>query len=158
MGFDLDELEPHDTALLALEELRASARWFEQAADSERIGAEVALLLRDAAAAVRDEHERLIERVRERFGDLMPAERVRRDAAKRPAWLVQLPGSDITAEELLEVAISEQEEQYQFFLQQEAEASDPWLRSVLADLATQAKHRVILLEEEREGIVDRDGA
>ncbi len=113
----------------------------------------------EAAASTRSFADDLEGRVAEQFGPAKAAEDTLLYHTKRPAWLVVAGReTDYTAEELLEVATSEQEEHYQFFLQEQDEVDDPWVRRLFRELSGHARRLVLYLEGEREGVVDRDGA
>ena len=166
MPFELIDLSPREAALLSLEYLRASSRWFEEAADENAYGPEVAGLFAEAAAGARAAGQDLEGAIVDRFGQIEGSEPLRQHL-KRPNWLVPAESaesrdtstdvSEITAEEILETALSEQEEHYQFFVRQESETDDTWLRERFAGLASYARQLVVALEEEREVVLEREG-
>lgn len=157
MPFDFSELDERETALLALEYLRANARWCEQAAEETQYGAEITGTLCEVGAANRGFARDLAVRIEEHFGSVegLAEETVR--GLKRPDWLVDVTSEVTTGRDVLEVATAEQEEHYQFFLQQESEVEDPWLQQMFADLAGHARRAIVFLEEEREDVIELEG-
>lgn len=157
MPFDTSDLDTRETALLALEYVRNGARWFEEAAQEQRYGDEVLRVLSEVAAANREFAGDLEIRIEEHFGTAGEFEVKRVRGLKRPDWLVEATSPVTTRRDVLEVATAEQEEHYQFFLQEESEVDDPWLQRLFGDLGRHARRVLVFLEEEREGILDQEG-
>jgi len=158
LPFDYSDLDAAETALLALEYLRASARWFEDAARSSASDGEAERMMSEVASSSRAFADDLERRITDQFGAVRSSERLLQARTKRPDWLVRVGETDYSTEELLEVATSEQEEYYQFFVQQQDEVEDRWVEALFRELAEHARRLVVYLEGERQGVLDRDGA
>lgn len=155
MAFDYAELEPHEIALLALEYLKSNAHWLEQAA-AECGEGEVSRVLTEVAAQTHDFANELDVSIAEHFsGRTRNAEAPSR-RLNRPPDLLEAEQGDLSAEELLEAATAEHEESYQFFLQEANEVEEDWVREMFERLSEHARRVVVVLEEERERILDED--
>jgi len=159
MVFEYGDLDAVEVALLALEHLRDSARWLEESSDAATLGEEPARVMKEAAGSILDLHDRVELRLAERFGDEIPEgagleARLRR----KPSFVsIRGPGPEVEPRDVLEIASTEQEETYQFFLEEAQEIEDPWLRDLFEEVAVHAHSVVLFLEGEREAIVDAEG-
>lgn len=159
MVFEYAGLDAVEVALVALEHLRDSARWLEESSDAATVGDEAARMMTEAAASILDLHDRVEARLAERFGDEIPegaglAARLRR----KPSLVsVRGPGPDVEPRDVLEVATAEQEETYQFFLEEAEAIDDPWLRDLFEEIAAHSHSVVLFLEGERQLLVDAEG-
>jgi hypothetical protein len=155
MAFDYSDLDPHEIALLALEYLKANAHWLELAAGECEEG-EVSRVLVGVADQTHVIADDLDAAIAEHFdGRTRDAEHTS-ERLGRSADIVEAEVADLTTEDLLEAATSEHEESYQFFVQETEEVEDPWVRELFERLAKHARRMVVLLEEERERVLDDD--
>lgn len=156
MPFDYSELEPQEIALLALEYLKINAHWLEQAASEVGEG-EVSRVLAEVALETHGFADDLDASIAEQFGGRTRAAEVPSERLNRAPNLVEVDAAELTVEDLLEAATAEQEESYQFFMQEANELEDPWVREMFERLSQHARKMVVLLEEERERIQDDEG-
>lgn len=159
MVFEYADLETVEVALLALEHLRDTARWLEESSDAATVGEEPARMMTEAAGSILDLHDRVEVRLAERFGDEIPEGAGLAARLRRRPTIVSLRGlgAEVEPRDVLEVASAEQEETYRFFLQEATEVEDPWLRELFEELADHAHSVVLLLEGEREALLDAEG-
>lgn len=160
MGFQYEDLESSEVAALAVEYLRSAAEWLEEA-EAGVVPDEVRRVLAAAGRSTREFHEAVRARVRDRYGDEIPTTRRLSHRLRRRQDLVSYddlalePASGALA--LLEVASSEEESAYQFFIESEADTEDPWLRDLFAELARHTRSVVLYLEAERETLAEDEG-
>lgn len=158
MGFEYEELEPPEVASLALEYLRDTTRWLEEAADEKGVADETRRVLAEAGRATREFHDSLEARVRDRYGEALPEPRRLSHRLRRRRDLVswdELEPDSATA--LLQVASEEEETAYQYFLDAADAAEDPWLRDLFAEMAEHTRTVVQYLEAERESLAETEG-
>lgn len=155
MPFDYSELEPDEIALLALEYLKINAHWLEQVA-AECGEGEVSRVLAEVVSQTHSFADDLDASIAEHFDGRTRAAEVPSQRLNRSPDLVEVDASELTVEDLLETATAEQEESYQFFMQEASEVEDPWVREMFEKLSAHSRRMVVLLEEERERIQDDD--
>lgn len=158
MGFEYEELEPPEVASLALEYVRNAAGWLEEAAANEDLADEVRRVLAAAGRSTRQFHEVLESRVRDRYGDELPAAgRLSHRLRRRPDLVSWEELESDSAVGLLEVASAEEEAAYQYFLDAVEEVDDTWLQELFREMAHHTRGVVQYLEAEREVLADSEG-
>lgn len=162
MPFDTSDLDGFEVAQLAVEYLRDAARWLEDA--SQEVGgeslasAEASRVLSACSESTRGFLGRLEGRVGSRFGDVLPTDRSLRSRLRQRPELVSHNGSERSLLEVLEVAASEEEDTYQFFLEEAELVEDPWLRATLVEIADHTRGVLVYLEEELETLREAQGS
>lgn len=158
--FEYGDLDPEEAALLALEHVRATARWLAQAAHDDVVDDETARVFGTAAEATHD-FARELELVLEERVDAtvpQPTDLITR-LHRRPDLLTFTDdGPEVSPQDLFEIACTEQEEAYEFFLGEADGLDDPWLKAVFEEITRHARGVLLYLEEQREALIDREGA
>lgn len=157
MGFEHEELEPPEIAALSVEYLRTAARWLEDASRATT-NEEVRRALASAGRSTRDFHDGIEARVRDRYGNELPETGGLSDRIRSRSDIV--PFHDLEPDSpaaLLEVASTEEEEAYQYFLGVGDEIDDSWLQALFAEIAEHTRSVVLYLEAERETLADAEG-
>lgn len=161
MPFDTSDLDAVEVAQLAVDYLREAARWLEDA--SREVGgetlasAEASRVLGACSESTRGFLARLEARIVRRFGDVLPANRSLRHRLPRRPEMVSHNGAERSLLEVLEVAASEEEDTYQFFLEEAEVVEDPWLRDTLVETADHTRRVLVYLEEELETLREAEG-
>lgn len=161
MPFDYGDLETPEVALLALEYLRNTATTMQEAAaGGGTIDGETARALSEVASSIARLHGDLEARMHAHYGDAVPEDARLSARLHRQGILVAYdePGPEVGSLDVLEVACAEQEEIYQFFLEEAQVVDDPWLRQLFLDIGEHAHGIVQYLEAERESLADAEGA
>ena len=157
MPFDYSDLEPKELARLALEYVRETASWFEQAPGESVMGSEATHIL----AAVAESSRTFSHDLAGRFDDCLDAARLSPSELairlRQRSGLESYRGADITAKDVLDAACAEQEESYHFFLGKAGELSDPRLSQMFNEIAEHTRTILIYLEEERQSFREREG-
>jgi len=157
LSFDYSDLEPGEMARLALEYVRETASWFEQAPGESVMGSEAAHVL----GAVAESSRAFSHTLASRFDDCIDASKLSSDELvsrlRRRSGLESYRGADITARDVLDAACAEQEESYHFFLDTAAELKDQRLSQMFSEIAEHTRTVLIYLAEERQSFRDREG-
>ncbi len=157
MPFDYSDLEPREMARLALEYVRETASWFEQAPGESVMGSEATHVL----TAVAESSRTFSHDLASRFDDYIDTARLSRselvNRLRQRSDLESYRGADITAKDVLDAACAEQEESYHFFLGTAGELSDPRLSQMFNEIAEHTRTILIYLEEERQSFREREG-
>ena len=157
MPFDHSDLEPREMARLALEYVRETASWFEQAPGEPVMGSEATHVL----AAIAESSRTFSHELAGRFDDyiegaaLSPGDLASR--LRQRSGLESYRGADITARDVLDAACAEQQESYHFFFEKAGELEDERLSQMFSEIAEHTRATLIYLEEERQSFRDREG-
>jgi hypothetical protein len=155
--FEYSDLEPQELARLALEYVRETASWFEQAPGEPVMGSEATHILAEIADSSREFSHRLADR----FGDYVDGSTLSGSEIalrlRQKPDLVSYLGADITAKDVLDAACAEQQESYHFFLEKAGETGDPRLSQMFGEIAEHTRAVLIYLEEERQAFREREG-
>jgi hypothetical protein len=157
LPFDYSDLEPREMARLALEYVRETASWFEQAPGEPLMGSEATHVLTAISESSRDFSRHLASRYDEFIdaANLSPGELANR--LRQRSGLESYRGADITARDVLDAACAEQQESYHFFLEKAGELQDQRLAEMFSEIAEHTRTILIYLEEERQSFRDREG-
>ncbi len=157
MPFDYSDLDPREMARLALEYVRETASWFEQAPGEPVMGSEATHVL----AAISESSRNFSHHLASRYDDyvdastLSPSELATR--LRQRSGLESYRGADITARDVLDAACAEQQESYHFFLEKAGELKEQRLAEMFGEIAEHTRTVLIYLEEERQSFRDREG-
>lgn len=158
MDFEFRDLNAKQLARLALEYVRETASWLEGAPGESVMGQEAAQVLSAAAESSRAFSRDLEIRIEERFKTTSMPDGGSQDRFRRRSELTSYRGADITPKDVLEAAVAEQMESYQFFLDRAADARDPWVSRMFEDIAQHSRSILLYLESERQSFLDADGS
>jgi len=157
LPFDYSDLEPRELARLALEYVRETASWFEQAPGESLMGSEATHVLAAVAESTRVFSQDLAGRFGEYVDSATLSSRELANRLRPRTGLESYRGADITARDVLDAACAEQQESYHFFLERAGELSDDRLSQMFTEIAEQTRAILIYLEEERKSFRDREG-